>query len=63
MSSDDSKRQGSQGFVQSGVGHACGYQCDYCRRRTTRVEGRRRTRLGWMCALCVRAKDAQKVSA
>jgi hypothetical protein len=59
MSHDDSKRQGSSGFVQAGVGHACGYQCDYCRRRTTNVTGRKRTRLGWMCAGCVKAKEAK----
>ena len=62
MNHDYSKRQGSRGFVLAGVGHACGYQCDYCRKRTTQVTGRKRPRLGWMCAACVKAKE-EKVAA
>jgi hypothetical protein len=61
MSSDDSKRQGSAGFTHAGIGALMTFKCDDCRQiRTT--GGRKKTRIGWRCVGCVRAK-AEKVAA
>ena len=62
MSSDDSKRQGSTRWVIPGIGMHVQFRCDTCRVNRPTL-GRKRTRTGWMCVGCVRAKDAQKVAA
>ena len=62
MSSDDSKRQGSTGFTMPGIGLYVQFRCDTCRVNRPTL-GRKRTRTGWMCVGCVKAKEAQKVAA
>jgi len=61
MSSDDSMRQGSRGFIPSGVGMAPTFRCDRCQ-QTKSTTGRRNmaprgSRLfWWRCSVCVEAK-------
>lgn len=61
MSSDDNARQGSRGFVAAGVGMYISFRCDGCKTNRPTL-GRKRTRIGWACSHCVRAK-AEKVAA
>lgn len=62
MSHDDSKRQGSRGFIPAGIGHQCLFRCSDCNQARS-TAGRKRTRIGWRCAGCVRMKVAQKDAA
>ena len=62
MSSDDNKRQGSQGFVPAGIGMHISFRCDGCGKNRPTL-GRKRARIGWACVGCVRAREAQKVAA
>jgi hypothetical protein len=61
MSSDDSKRQGSRGFAHAGIGMTLTFKCSDCNLPRS-TAGRKKTRIGWRCVGCVRAK-AEKVAA
>jgi hypothetical protein len=67
MSSDDNMRSSVTAFAPMGMGHHSGWQCAICMGRKTLTLGRRKLRVRggkqWVCAGCVRTKDAQVVAA
>jgi hypothetical protein len=62
MSSDDRTPRWVPGWRSVGHGSSVTFRCCDCEQARQPL-GRKRTLTGWRCALCVRAKDAQKVQA
>lgn len=60
MSSDDSLRRGSSGFVPRGIGMYPLFRCARCNQGKGSA-GRRLLRIGgvrqWVCAACVKGKE------
>jgi hypothetical protein len=67
MSSDDNMRASVPAFAARGIGHIPGWQCGACNRPQYQTLGRRKRKarglMTWVCAACVRTKDAQAVEA